>query len=324
MPLKLIGELPDSYTVELLNYAMQTIATLRIKLGDDPERTYPLEDNCTSRIGRDLGNDIVLDDPAVSRLHATISTSTAGVVIADNKSTNGTFVNGKRVSMRHLQLGDIVDIGGAKLSVDIHTERALRSLSSSSRSRALTAQLKPVAVTILLATLLTNGENEEAAAPRENVLKFWRDQVSDIVWTFSGVVDREFGNHLVALWLGRDAATMAHHGVKAAQKIREMTAALAKRASASHLVAKQILTSGHGLTGVFSGTQLPDGTKFTILGDQLNSTFILEDGVVDLSKDVLICSATAELVKAHFRLEASAIEDPLSPGKLEMYTVRPI
>lgn len=48
-------------------------------------------------IGRDPGCDIVIADPNVSKKHAKISVQGPSVFLEDLGSTNGTFVNGKRV-----------------------------------------------------------------------------------------------------------------------------------------------------------------------------------------------------------------------------------
>ena len=48
-------------------------------------------------IGRELKNDLILDDPRVSRLHATIRKTDSGVILRDMGSGNGTFVNGQRI-----------------------------------------------------------------------------------------------------------------------------------------------------------------------------------------------------------------------------------
>ncbi|MCJ7516110.1 MAG: FHA domain-containing protein [Dehalococcoidia bacterium] len=69
-------------------------------------------------IGRDPGNDVVLSHPIVSRKHARITrTGPDGeYAIEDLGSTNGTFVNGKRVAEpRPLHRGDSIHVGPIKL-----------------------------------------------------------------------------------------------------------------------------------------------------------------------------------------------------------------
>jgi hypothetical protein len=67
-------------------------------------------------IGRRPGSDILLDNMAISGNHATIFTIGEDSFIQDLNSTNGTFVNNKRITKHHLQNGDVVSIGNHTLS----------------------------------------------------------------------------------------------------------------------------------------------------------------------------------------------------------------
>jgi uncharacterized RDD family membrane protein YckC len=66
-------------------------------------------------IGRDPGNDLVLPDAMVSRRHAVIECRGAQYFIRDCNSSNGSLVNGDKVSERSLRDGDLVAIGTARL-----------------------------------------------------------------------------------------------------------------------------------------------------------------------------------------------------------------
>jgi pSer/pThr/pTyr-binding forkhead associated (FHA) protein len=54
----------------------------------------------------------VLDDASVSRRHALVLERDGAPVIADDRSRNGVFVNGRRVREARLRHGDEVRIGG--------------------------------------------------------------------------------------------------------------------------------------------------------------------------------------------------------------------
>jgi uncharacterized RDD family membrane protein YckC len=66
-------------------------------------------------IGRDPGNDLVLPDAMVSRRHAVIECRGNQYYIRDCNSSNGSLVNGDKVSERSLRDGDLVAIGTARL-----------------------------------------------------------------------------------------------------------------------------------------------------------------------------------------------------------------
>ncbi len=63
-------------------------------------------------IGRQTENDLVIDDPRVSRKHAQIRQSNGIFVIFDLGSTGGTFVNGQVITQHTLKPGDVVSLAG--------------------------------------------------------------------------------------------------------------------------------------------------------------------------------------------------------------------
>ena len=64
------------------------------------------------KIGRQLDNHIILEDPRVSRSHAQIKLINDRFVIFDMNSTGGTFVNGQPTSQSVLYPGDVVSLAG--------------------------------------------------------------------------------------------------------------------------------------------------------------------------------------------------------------------
>lgn len=68
-------------------------------------------------IGRDATNDRVLNDNLVSRHHAQLTIAGNGrVMIRDLGSSNGTFVNGNRITESYLDAGDVVKCGQTLLN----------------------------------------------------------------------------------------------------------------------------------------------------------------------------------------------------------------
>ena len=63
-------------------------------------------------IGRVAKNDIAIDDSEVSRNHARLIADGDGYILEDLGSTNGTFVNGKKLSGKQaLKPGDVINLG---------------------------------------------------------------------------------------------------------------------------------------------------------------------------------------------------------------------
>jgi len=84
-------------------------------LRDASGRCYPLQAVATG-IGRFADNDIVLDDPRVSRRHAVIIDTGTGFVINDLRSANGVEVQDQRIrGSAPLAPGDVIRIGGHRL-----------------------------------------------------------------------------------------------------------------------------------------------------------------------------------------------------------------
>lgn len=90
---------------------------LRMVYGTPPDAVFPLFGKL--RVGRGSENEIVLADPSVSRVHATIEVREGDVTLRDAGSTNGTFVNGERVESRGLRAGDRVAFGKTEMAVDL-------------------------------------------------------------------------------------------------------------------------------------------------------------------------------------------------------------
>ncbi|MGO9489678.1 MAG: FHA domain-containing protein [Solirubrobacteraceae bacterium] len=62
-------------------------------------------------IGRGLSADLHLDESSVSRRHAILVPRASGARILDDRSSNGTFVNGRRVQQADLANGDVIVVG---------------------------------------------------------------------------------------------------------------------------------------------------------------------------------------------------------------------
>jgi hypothetical protein len=62
-------------------------------------------------IGRGLSADLRLDEASVSRRHAIVVPRPSGARVLDDRSSNGTFVNGRRVQQADLRDGDVIVLG---------------------------------------------------------------------------------------------------------------------------------------------------------------------------------------------------------------------
>ncbi len=90
--------------------------SLILQYGHDILKEYDLGESLT--IGRLRDNTVVIDNPAVSGHHARVSWDGSHFVVEDLESTNGTYVNDKRVIRHVLKDGDVVLVGKHKLVYD--------------------------------------------------------------------------------------------------------------------------------------------------------------------------------------------------------------
>ncbi|GAB7073089.1 ABC transporter ATP-binding protein/permease [Streptomyces albidoflavus] len=91
-------------------------------------RTWTLDASRPYTLGRDPQGDIALDDARVSWRHASISWRGGSWVIEDHGSTNGTFVEGRRVQQQEIGPGSAVNLGnatdGPRLNLSAATQAA--------------------------------------------------------------------------------------------------------------------------------------------------------------------------------------------------------
>jgi pSer/pThr/pTyr-binding forkhead associated (FHA) protein len=78
--------------------------------GHDQTLLIPLGSE-VMHIGRGLAADLHLDESSVSRRQAILVPRPSGARILDDRSSNGTFVNGRRVVQADLQNGDVLALG---------------------------------------------------------------------------------------------------------------------------------------------------------------------------------------------------------------------
>lgn len=105
------------YRVEIRELHLRFVPTF--KIGDRQSGTDVAGgEKELIRIGRDPEADLVLSHPLVSRIHASARPQPDGtLLLSDNGSANGTFVNGRPVSRAAVSEGDIIQIGPYRLFV---------------------------------------------------------------------------------------------------------------------------------------------------------------------------------------------------------------
>ncbi|MEJ2360404.1 MAG: FHA domain-containing protein [Gammaproteobacteria bacterium] len=115
------------------NLDIEKITGLRL-CDSSGERTIHVLRNGDFCIGRAPDNHLAVDERTVSAHHAKIYTYLTASYIEDLDSTNGTFLNGKRIKQHVLKAGDVIRMGAYQLTLQ---EPESPSLAESQANRAV-------------------------------------------------------------------------------------------------------------------------------------------------------------------------------------------
>lgn len=88
------------------------------RLGEQGEELVLESDQDNVVFGRQPARGLAIEDPTVSREHARIFLRSGRMHVADLNSSNGTFVNGERVTRAEVHPGDVVRLGSVELRVE--------------------------------------------------------------------------------------------------------------------------------------------------------------------------------------------------------------
>jgi len=141
-------------------------------------------DRAVLRIGRQTTNDVVLPDAKVSRQHARLEQQGDGLLVTDEGSSNGTYVNGSRISTPTvLHPGDILAVGASHLRVqavavdvasyapvtDVPAESAAPSPPPQPAAPAPPPAAAPTTPPVIASPAAATTPVDHAAAPTEKV-----------------------------------------------------------------------------------------------------------------------------------------------------------
>ena len=79
--------------------------------------TFRLPPGSVKTIGRSAGAEFIVKAALVSRIHCQLTATADSLQVKDMGSTNGTFVNGKRIKVAELNEGDTLAVGRLELVV---------------------------------------------------------------------------------------------------------------------------------------------------------------------------------------------------------------
>ncbi len=110
---------------ELLDHTMvlDEIPVLVLKRPGGPPRVFQLPPNQVVSVGRDKVNTIQVADQTLSGQHFRVIPKEGTYYVADLQSTNGTFLNGERVTLKELKPGSVIHVGQCEFTFRLEQKR---------------------------------------------------------------------------------------------------------------------------------------------------------------------------------------------------------
>lgn len=254
--------------------------------------------NCWT-VGRSDDNNLVLPDRWISRNHAMIQVMETGeFYLIDLGSRNGSFVNGRRVSVPvTLRDGDHLTFGQTELQfycpgnttaalVHPHGGTELTATATLHLRRLISVMV----VDIRDFTVMTRQIDEKVLSES---IGTWFRCAGEIIGRYGSWVDKYIGDAVMAVWI---------HGAEAVdpQEMRNIMQAIDALAKMTSQLHKQFplpfplrigagLNTGYAMVG---NTGTGDRPDYTAIGDTVNSAFRFESSTKQLGLDVAIGETT--------------------------------
>ncbi|QJE98403.1 adenylate/guanylate cyclase domain-containing protein [Luteolibacter luteus] len=260
------------------------------KLCDDTSgQEFPLDS--LNVIGRTRESGIMVDDPRVSRRHAMIRQQDDGYWFLDLGSTNGSYINGKRVTTsQRLSPGDMIRISERHFRFD-GDRCILRGDGETTLSDRTIIDVRMGEVVMLVSDIQGFTKLSEKLSPDQlaPVIGSWYHLADRILADHGATIDKFIGDCVLGYWQETTpAARLA--ALKAAHEMGQACATVQEQHHG--LLGTTGLTFRSG-TGVHMGSAAYGAIgpgEFTLIGDAVNLTFRLEALTREVDHNVLLSS----------------------------------
>jgi adenylate cyclase len=250
-------------------------------------------------IGRDYSSDLVLDDKVVSRNHAIIRQLGGGdYFVIDSGSSNGTFVNGTRITVpTKLHDGDVLSFGSMEVTfVSGGNTTYAYEREQLDDTAIMTRRPTIVPITILVSDIRGFTTLSESIPIQQltKLMNDWFHVVSDCVHANRGIVDKFIGDCVYARWqhkIGTDHSVIL--ALHTAYAINQVTQSLSQK-----YPIPQPLRVGVGINNGQAAVNV--GQESTAIGDAVNLAFRLESASKELNKDIVISKSAYETLAPRF------------------------
>ncbi|MEB3310496.1 MAG: adenylate/guanylate cyclase domain-containing protein [Snowella sp.] len=290
---------------------------------------FPLGDKNYWTIGRNKENDIVIRDHSISRNHAILQrTETGDFLLIDLGSSNGTFINGRRVSIpATIKSADRIMFG--KSQVEFYSESpeaAKRTQTLSERDTETNVVHERRLMSVMVAdmrnfTVLSRQLNEEILSI---LISSWFRHTGEIIRHSGSWVDKYIGDAIMAVWFhsGEDGTPEEVLQIfEAVRKINDMTEKLSSQYPVPFPLKIGVgINTGYAMVGNTGSEEHPD---YTAIGDTVNAAFRLESATKILGIDVAIGEQTCHYLSKfqqfdqefeQHQVNLKGYETPISTG----------
>ncbi|WP_035985913.1 adenylate/guanylate cyclase domain-containing protein [Leptolyngbya sp. KIOST-1] len=280
-------------------------------------------------VGRGDDNNFVLPDRWISRNHAMLQGTDNGMFyLIDLGSRNGTFVNGRRVSVPViLHDGDLLTFGQTELrfcspvaTVAVTSRGDARGSDTTATAMLHVRQLISVMVVdIRDFTVMTRQTDEKI---HSEAIGTWFRRAGEIIGQYGSWVDKYIGDAVMAVWIhgpeGADEATVLQI-LQAVSTLAAMTEQLHQQFPLPFpLRIGAGINTGYAMVGNTGSGDRPD---YTALGDTVNAAFRLESSTKHLGLDLALGETTYEYIQKICGPEAGADTADMAPPPFKRFTV---
>ena len=137
------------------------------------DQTFELPDGRSLVVGRGVSSDIAIYDPTISRRHAELTVGTDGVQVKDLGSSNGTCINGNRVSAGRLNPNDSVTFGKVLFQL-----KEMKTGGGENRSGGFALPSSPAPGDAIVSQLMVSGGGPPGITTRDRSSGFGQLRVA--------------------------------------------------------------------------------------------------------------------------------------------------